>query len=127
MSKKYQDNLNYTFYNRQYINFSIERNKAIKAYQDKHRFGKDFSVNNNVNYNMYSGYNNYLNGNPSSIILQDEPVRSHVYNQGTINRNTRLLDTIKAPKDVSGYIVPQEQIKVNTIKSNYQQVVVGFV
>jgi hypothetical protein len=126
MATKYQDNLDYSLYNRRYIDFSVQRKKEIKAYEDKHRYGKDFSVDNHVNNNMYSGYNNYLNGNPSSVIFQDEPSRTFVYNQGTNNRNTRLTDSVKAPKDVSGYLIPQEEIKVQKVKSNYGQIVKGI-
>ena len=75
---------------------------------------------------MYSGYNNYLNGNPSSVIFQDEPSRTFVYNQGTNNRNTCLTDSVKAPKDISGYLISQEDIKVQKVKSNYGQIVKGI-
>ena len=124
---RYQDNLSYSLYNRRYIDSSIQRNGVIRQKELKNRVVRDYSVNKYPNNNMYSGYTNYLNGNPYELIYEDAPLRSFVRNQGENNRNTQLTDSVKSMKTVGGYLVPYEDIHKVTIKANYGQRVKGIV
>ena len=127
MATKYQDNLRHSLYNRNYINNSIYRNSKIREHELNNRVILNYSANKNVNNNMYSGYTNYTNGHPSSLIYQDAPLRSHVYNQGVNNRNDRLTQSVKSIKTVGGYLIPYEDIKIDIIKAKFGERVIGII
>ena len=127
MSGGYQDNLNHSLYNRRFIDFTIKRNSEIKQHELNHRVILNYGVNRNINNNMYAGYTNYLNGNPYSLIYQDKPLKSFVHNQGTINRNDRLTQSVKSVKKVGGYLIPYEDLPKMTTKATFGKVYTGIV
>ena len=127
MAQKYQDNLNYSLYNRNYILQSIQRNSEKRQRELTHRVILNYGVNNNINNNMYVGYTNYLNGNPYEFIYEDAPLRSFVRNQGENNRNDRLTQSVKSVKDVGGYKIPYEDLPKTTVKATYGQRVKGII
>lgn len=125
--KRYQDNLSYSFYNRNYILQSIQRNSEKKKREDNNRVILNYGVNKNVNNNIYEGYINYINGEPRTLVYEDEPLRSFVRNQGVNNRNDRLTQSVKSVKDVGGYKIPYADLPKTTLKATYGQRVKGII
>lgn len=116
------------FYNTKTLIDTIKINSSTEKYIKKNRFYQNYGKNNNENNERYSGYNSYTNGNPSSLILQNSATKSHYYNRDVINYNDRLTQSVSNElKEVSGYLIPQRDIKVNIIKSNYQQHLKGVI
>ncbi len=124
--KRYQDNLSYSFYNRNYILQSIQRNSEKKKREDNNRVILNYAVNKNVNNNMYEGYINYINGEPRTLVYEEPPLRSFVRNQGENNRNDRLTQSVKSIKDVGGYKIPYADLPKSTLKATYGQVIKGI-
>ena len=52
MATKYQDNLRYSLYNRNYINNSIYRNSKIREHELNNRVILNYSANKNVDNNF---------------------------------------------------------------------------
>lgn len=122
MDKNYVDNIRYSLDNQMYINNSIKRNKENKIWEDNHRSILNY---NNDRYSdrlnqKYSGYNNYVNGQPYSVIFIPPSTKSFVYNEGINYRNTRLTDSItKEEIDIGGYYMESGKIPAKKIYSNY--------
>lgn len=127
MAKRYQDNLNYSLYNRNYIMNTIQRNSEKRQRELNNRVILNYGENKYVNNNMYVGYTNYLNGNPSSLVYEDAPLKSFVHNLGINNRNDRLTKSVKSVKTVGGYLIPYEDLEKVTIKATYGKVVKGII
>lgn len=129
-SKGYVDNLNQSLNNISYVRNKMKRNDALKAYDDSHRYLIRYDIDKQRGKigNMYPAYNRYINGQPSSVLLQPPSQKSIVYNQGFINGTTKYTDSVtKEFKVVSGYLIPQEEIRINEIKSKYLPKVAGII
>lgn len=99
---------------------TLERNSQIAEYEKSRRFIKDFSIDEELNRYKDNGfYTNYLNGNPSSIILEPPTIKSRDYGDLTPNyKNYALLNSItKEKKEVSGYYFNPVEIKQQKIKA----------
>lgn len=124
---RYVDNLEYSLYNSKFINQTIKRKSLIQKIDNATPKTKDFSVNNNINYTRSPVYNSYTNGHPSQVLYNPLSVKSHNYNDYTDNRNDRLTkSTTTEEKDIGGYYLPQEDIRINQIKVKYGQTIRGI-
>ena len=117
MSKHYVDNLYSSFGNQRYINKSIIRN-VINDKLKKNIKVKDYSVNENINRNRYTGYNCETNGKSGDIIYEYPSVKVINYDKGLNYNKNRLIQSVSVEeKDIGGYYIQQQDIPIVEHKS----------
>ena len=117
MSKNYVDNLYSSFGNQSYINESINRN-VINNILNKNIKARDYSVNENINRNRYTGYNRETNGKSGDIIYEYPSVKVINYDKGLNYNKNRLIESVTVEeKDIGGYYIQQQDIPIVEHKS----------
>ena len=117
MPKNYVDNLYSSFGNQSYINESINRN-VINDILNKNIKARDYSVNENINRNRYTGYNRETNGKSGDIIYESPSVKVINYDKGLNYNKNRLIQSVTVEeKDVGGYYIQQQDIPIVEHKS----------
>ena len=117
MPKNYVDNLYSSFGNKFYINKSINRN-VINDKLNKNIKVKDYSVNENINRNRYTGYNSETNGKSGDFIYESPSVKVINYDKGLNYNKNRLIQSVTVEeKDIGGYYIQQQDIPIVEHKS----------
>ena len=117
MPKHYVDNLKSSFENQSYINESINRN-VINNILNKKIKVRDYSVNENINRNRYTGYNCETNGKNGDFIYESPSVKVINYDKGLNYNKNRLIQSVSVEeKDIGGYYIQQQDIPIVEYKS----------
>jgi len=117
MPKNYVDNLYSSFGNKFYIKESIIRN-VINDKLNKNIKVRDYSVNENINRNRYTGYNSETNGKSGDFIYESPSVKVINYDKGLNYNKNRLIQSVTVEeKDIGGYYIQQQDIPIVEHKS----------
>ena len=90
--------------------FAYQLNKNIKV--------RDYSVNENINRNRYTGYNSETNGKSGDFIYESPSVKVINYDKGLNYNKNRLIQSVTVEeKDIGGYYIQQQDIPIVEHKS----------